>query len=422
MYPILLTFIIFLIVLVGGYVVVQRSKNKSVNEHTPKQETNNVLAISNDSTNELQVQFNMLSEIQEIDESRLVEITDSKLLGHVNNLLPEAYKTATTAANASDAIQRSVKPLYEAIIPVGEKLVDSQNMKGANRGFYRSSEGISGHANLVKYDGTTSVAANVASSAMNVGSMVVGQYYMYQINNELESISSDISQIMDFQNNEYKSKVFALVTKVKKLSSFQTEILENEELRKSEISNLNRLEQQCIELLGQANLTIADYSKKMDMDIKEYEEQLIDVQYWVVYQETLLEILYLIANLKYALYLGTVSRNQCNSLLSTYRKQVKDVKTGLQNWHLEQMEKYGINLEEGYRERYGVDGFLHKVPGMIRQELNYRPVSKDVVGIITKHLTARDKHRQVSTREVFDEDIKLIGKEGKVYYLPADSI
>src|SRR5699024_6043306 len=141
-----------------------------------------------------------------------------------------------------------------------------------------------------------------------------------------------------------------LVTKVKKMSSFQTEILENEELRKSEISNLNRLEQQCIELLGQANLTIADYSKKMDMGIKGYEEQLVGVQYWVVYQETLLEVLYLIANLKYALYLGTVSRDQCNSLLSTYGKQVKDVKIGLQNWHLEQMEKYGINLEEGYRD------------------------------------------------------------------------
>ena len=417
---ILIIFIV-LIVMVGGYLVFQKSK-KSVAEMKPEQENNSDIAITNGSTNELQVQFNMLSEIRDIDDSRLVEITDSKLLGHVNNLLPEAYKTATTSANDSDAIQRSVKPLYEAIIPTGEKLVDSQSMKGANRGFYRNSEGISGHANLVKYESTTSVAANVASSAMNVGSMVVGQYYMHQINTELESISSDISQIMDFQNNEYKSKVFALVTKVKKMSSFQTEILENEELRKSEISNLNRLEQQCIELLGQANLTIADYSKKMDMGIKEYEEQLVGVQYWVVYQETLLEVLYLIANLKYALYLGTVSRDQCNSLLSTYRKQVKDVKIGLQNWHLEQMEKYGINLEEGYRERYGVDGFLHKVPGMIRQELNYRPVSKDVVDIITKHLTARDKHRQLSTREVFDEEVKLIGKEGKVYYLPADSM
>lgn len=149
---------------------------------------------------------------------------------------------------------------------------------------------------------------------------------------------------------------------------------------------------------------------------------MVGVQYWVVYQETLLEVLYLIANLKYALYLGAVSRDQCNSLLSTYSKQSRDVSLGLQNWHLEQMEKYGINLEEGNRERYGVDGILHKVPGMIRKELNFRPVPKDVVDIITKHLTTREKHRQVITKEVFEENVKLIGKEGKVYYLPADSI
>lgn len=413
MNQILLIFI-FLIVLVGVYMVIMKSKKKLNNE-----EVTNKLAIANDSANKVQVQFNLLPEIQNIDDSRLIEIKDSKLLGHINNLIPETIKAATTAGNA---IQGSTKTVYEAILPAGKQLAKSRKTEGAFRGLTLGKKGIDGSAEFLPVNNASNVAANVASSAINVGSMVVGQYYMHQINTELESISSDISQIINFQNNEYKSKVFALVTKVKKMSSFQTEILENEELRKSEISNLNRLEQQCIELLGQANLTIADYSKKMDMDIKEYEEQLIDVQYWVVYQETLLEVLYLIANLKYALYLGTVSRDQCNSLLSTYIKQVKDVKIGLQNWHLEQMEKYGINLKEGYRERYGVDGFLHKVPGMIRKELKYRPVSKDVVEIITKHLTTADKRRNVSTKEVFDENVKLIGKEGKIYYLPTDSI
>lgn len=416
--PILLIFIV-IIVLVGVVMVLKKTKNKSVKELQPKQETGNELIIDNNSTNELQVQFNMLSEIREVDESRLVEIKDNKLLEKINNLIPETFKTATTIDNA---IQDTPKTLYEVIIPSGEKLVDSRSMEGAFRGFYRNSEGVSGHANLVHVENASNTAANVTSAAMNVGSMVVGQYYMTQINNELESIGSDISQIMDFQNNEYKSKVFALVTKVKKVSSFQTEILENEELRKAEISNLNRLEQQCIELLGQANLTIADYSKKMDIDIKDYEKELKDIQYWFVYQETLLEVLHLIANLKYVLYLGTVSRGQCNSLLGTYAKQVKNVSLRLQNWHLEQMEKYGINLEEGYRDRCGVDGFIHKLPGMIRQELNYRPVSKDSVEIITNHLTAKDKHLQVSTREAFNEDVKLIRKEEKLYYLPAKSM
>ena len=410
---------IALIILIGGYLIIQRLKSKSAVEVKPIVDTNGELAVAEDSISDLQVQFNILPEIKEIDESRLVEITDSKLLGHVNNLLPEAFKTATTVGNA---VQGSTKTLYEAILPAGKQLAKSKNTEGAFRGFTMGKKGIDGSAEFLSVNNASNVAANVASSAMGVGSMVVGQYYMTQINNELESISSDISQIMIFQNNEYKSKVFALVTKVKELSSFQIEILENEDLRKAEISNLNRIEQQSLELLGQANLTIADYSKKMDMGIKEYEEQLVDVQYWVVYQETLLEVLYLIANLKYALYLGAVSRDQCNSLLSTYSKQSRDVSLGLQNWHLEQIEKYGINLEEGNRERYGVDGILHKVPGMIRKELNFRPVPKDVVDIITKHLTTREKHRQVITKEVFEENVKLIGKEGKIYYLPADSI
>lgn len=132
--------------------------------------------------------------------------------------------------------------------------------------------------------------------------------------------------------------------------------------------------------------------------------------------------MYLIANLKYALYLGTVSRELCNSILPTYTKQVKDAILGLQNWHLEQIDKFGINLEEGYRERRGVDGAIHKVPGMIRRELNYRPVSEDIVETVIKHLTARDKPRQVPTSKVFNEDVKLIGIEGKVYYLPAHNV
>lgn len=410
---------ITLIILIGGYMIILRLKSKSAVEVKSIVDTNGELAVTEDSISDLQVQFNILPEIKEIDESRLVEITDSKLLGHVNNLLPETFKAATTVGNA---VRGSTKTLYEAILPAGKQLAKSKNTEGAFRGFTMGKKGIDGSAEFLPVNNASNVAANVASSAMGVGSMIVGQYYMTQINNELESISSDVSQIMDFQNNEYKSKVFALVTKVKELSSFQIEILENEDLRKAEISNLNRIEQQSLELLGQANLTIAAYSKNMDIDIKEYKKQLTDIQYWVVYQETLLEVLYLIANLKYTLYLGAVSRDQCNSLLSTYSKQSRDVSLGLQNWHLEQMEKYGINLEEGNRKRYGVDGILHKVPGMIRNELNYRPVSKDVIDIITKHLTARDKHRQVSTREVFDENVKLIGKEGKIYYLSADSI
>ena len=66
--------------------------------------------------------------------------------------------------------------------------------------------------------------------------MVVGQYYMTQINAELGLISESISKVSDFQDNEYRSRVFSLIAHVKTIADFQVEILENNELRLSKIS------------------------------------------------------------------------------------------------------------------------------------------------------------------------------------------
>lgn len=58
------------------------------------------------------------------------------------------------------------------------------------------------------------VVANTAVAAMGVASMVVGQYYMTQINAKLDAISDGISEIQNFQDNEYRSRVFSLVAHV----------------------------------------------------------------------------------------------------------------------------------------------------------------------------------------------------------------
>lgn len=81
--------------------------------------------------------------------------------------------------------------------------------------------------------------------------MVVGQYYMSQINAELGAISDGISNISDFQNNEYRSRVFSLVAHIKKIADFQVEILENEELRLSKISQLDSLEEECTKAINE---------------------------------------------------------------------------------------------------------------------------------------------------------------------------
>lgn len=414
--------IIVVIAAVGVLIYRKRKQQSETSENAiiTKQKSN--LANSeqvNETMNQLMIQLEQLP-AESINDSKLMKITDSKLLARVNNLVPELFQAGNAAVNAVQAAQANTQVLYQAIIPAGAKLADSKDMAGAVRGFYHGAEGVKGHANLVEVQRNANVSANVASSAMNVASMVVGQYYMSQIDAELGEINANITKIADFQDNEYKSKVFALVAQIQKMAKFQIDILDNDELRLTEIDNINRWEQECIQLLGQANLTIAGFAKKKDLDYKQYEKELAEAQNWFVYQETLMQVLIKIAELKHTLYLGAVTREQCFALLPTYSKQVQSALDQLSRWHQTQVEKLKINVNENSRKRTGLDGVIYFIPGLINEEKKFRSVSDITVKKIVEQ-TNGYVPQNFDLIDLFQKDVKIIAKDGKLYYLPQNT-
>ena len=193
------------------------------------------------------------------DDNKLVEINDSKVISHVNSLIPGLIQTGISVRN----LVNSTRDVYRVVLPAGAKLANSKTMKGAFRAIYHGADGIKGHANLVK-DTTQKgigIVTNSVSSVMNITSMVVGQYYMSQINNELDKINNNLSEIKNFQDNEYKGRVISLVSHIKNIADFKVEILEDNDLRLLKINKLERLQEECTKLLVQANLTIEGYSK-----------------------------------------------------------------------------------------------------------------------------------------------------------------
>lgn len=380
------------------------------------------LSQSDQKLNELAIQMEMLPAEAIPDESRLVEITDSKVLARVNNLVPGLAQAGVAGTNAVQAAKAGNEVLYRAIIPAGAKLTNSQAMEGAVRGFYRGADEIQGHANLVAVQAQkgTAVVANTAAAAMGVASMVVGQYYMTQINAELGEISDGISKISDFQDNEFRSRVFSLVAHVKKIADFQVEILENDELRLSKIAQLDSLEEECTQLLGQVNLTLAGYSKKNDLDYAAYEKELKEAQKWYTYQKALLDVLYKISDLRYTLHMGAVSREQCVALLPTYTKQVEDTQALLTGWHQTSVKRLGIDTDEIRRKRTGFDGVIHFLPGLFNDELNFRAIDEKTVGMITAQASAKSIEYPQDNSELYAEDVQLISKDGKIFYLPTD--
>lgn len=374
--------------------------------------------------NELVIQMEMLPAEAIEEDTKLVEITDSKVLAHVNNLVPGLAQAGNALNNAAQAVKAANgEVLYRAIIPAGAKLTDSKAMEGAVRGIYHGADGIRGHANLVKVEAQkgTAVVANTAAAAMGVASMVVGQYYMTRINAELGAISDGISQIQDFQDNEYRSRVFSLVAHVKKIADFQAEILENDELRLSKISQLDSLEEECTQLLGQANLTLAGFAKKNELDYEEYEKSLGNAQNWFMYQKSLLDVLYKISDLRYTLHLGAVSREQCIALLPTYTNQVNETQGRLTAWHEGTTKRLGIETDETRRKRAGFDGVVHFIPGLFNDDLNFRSIEKKTASMIAEQSSGHETLHKADTSELYAEDVQLISKDGKIYYLPTNS-
>lgn len=369
---------------------------------------------------DLIIQVEMLPTEIISDESGLVEITDSKVLARVNALVPGLVQAGNAVNNAVQAAQAQGQVLYRAIIPTGAKLTNSRGMEGAVRGFYRGTGGIQGHANLVAVEAQkgTAVVANTAAAAMGVASMVVGQYYMTQINAELGKISDGISKIADFQDNEYRSRVFSLVSHIKKITEFQVEILENDELRFSKITQLDNLEEECTKLLGQANLTLAGFAKKNGLDFGDYEKELHEAQNWYIYQSTLLEMLYKISDLRFTLHLGAVSREQCTALLLTYTQQAEETQIRLTHWHQETTKRLNVDTAEIFRKRDGWDKAVHFLPGLFNNNWNFRPISERTAGMIDSQASGHGELHHDNS-DLYLEDVQLISKDGKMYYLPS---
>lgn len=85
---------------------------------------------------------------------------------------------------------------------VKHPLFDIKSMQGAVRGSYLDINKQTKQANFMPVDtlyvSDVNAIANLIANAMNIASMVVGQYYMAQIDDKLGNIQNDISDIKIF--------------------------------------------------------------------------------------------------------------------------------------------------------------------------------------------------------------------------------
>lgn len=145
--------------------------------------------------NELQARVEQLPDVIEENELSLIEIKDEKVISRLKSAVPQLAQVGINAGALAQGAQLVNQGVYQAILPAGAKLVNSQNMEGAVRGFFRQGNGIAGQANWIAADSTVNKIAsvNMANAAMGAAALVVGQYYMKQINTQMIELNIILS-------------------------------------------------------------------------------------------------------------------------------------------------------------------------------------------------------------------------------------
>ena len=372
----------------------------------------------------LMPKFEILSEDVSVEEDKVHEISDEIVINRLNKLVPQlvnGYKQFADKNVVEHIKELENTKFYQIIIPEGAKLYKSKDLAGAFRGGYSVNGQLASQANLVPVTignaRDLSSIADTTATVMNVASLVVGQYYMSEINDKMEKMLGNLYKIADFQQMEFKARILALISKVGKISQFNAEIIENEEIRKRTLDNLSRHEDEATELLQQVNLSIEHLvSKNMSNDFEQYKENTYEFDKLITYQQYLLSILEEIGRLVYLLNMGMISSEYCYSSFNNYIKQSTGARNQLVNLHKNKIKQFEIDLKKKRYAKQGIEAIFFTPAIWFSNEWKYNELSKSVVAKIEKQSSNSLNFKNL-TNDLLNKETKIISKNGKYYYL-----
>ncbi|WP_312644843.1 topoisomerase IV [Hydrogenoanaerobacterium sp.] len=417
--------IIALALIVGGVVFLRKKSNSNGNnaistEHTDSVNSEALVTAGGVQDGEITIPIELLPVSTQIDEKSLFEITDSTVVARISELIPFTSQTGTRmmANNALNSLKGT--ELIKMDIPFS-RLTKSKDVVDAARGYVHGGRGVAAQANLTKVDMTkvtkATTVANGVANVMNVGSLVVGQYYMSEISSKLETMTKSIDKIGDFQDREFKSRILSVITLVGEISQFSSEIMGNDGQRTLKLSTLENLKATATELLGQVNITISDITQKCpNPNYENYQSKVEDFKVLVEYQNVLVAVLAEISKLTYLLGKGSISTERSYVAYSKYLGQARQTRTLLGQWHDKQVTALHIDLSKERITKAGIEAVVSAIPGLFDDKYKYNELSQSFVNKISTQVQAIPES-SAKPKEVYDADVEIIIKGDKYYYL-----
>ncbi len=371
---------------------------------------------------------NYFPTVQIIEDNKIIpseknKITDSnikKAIATIDNMLPKSaiissnIKKETELLNSNRVFFSAAKKGTENMQAVGNtgRVYGSQMKKDAltNRKLYSKQTEFTREDALVKSAGKNALV----NSGFNTVSMVVGQYYMNEINNKLEDIQNDINEISNYLDSEYQGKIMNVISKLKEITDNRIEILNNEFSTKKRYDEIIDLEKECKILLGQANDEIKKNIPNDDIEYNKYEKILKIISKWFARQQLLQRLLLEIGNLRYVMACGNETSELSHAQYNIYLEQTNFVNEKLKNLHTKMSKKYGIDINKS-RKNGKFYEIRKNTVGKIKEDWAYHKLDNSTVNMIESQTNI--KKLMPYTKENQDEVIKIQKYNGEYYNL-----
>jgi hypothetical protein len=239
---------------------------------------------------------------------------------------------------------------------------------------------------------------------------------MTEISNKLDAMNDNISKIGDFQERQFKSRILSLISLIAEISSFSTEILENDEIRKLKLGALENLKADNTELLGQVNITIDELSQKAPKNYADYQGLVDEFNLLLEYQVTLTSMLEEISKLTYLLAKGGNTSEMCYFQFNKFWEQSVKARKNLKAWHDDKITALSIDLTQKRVAKSGFDRVVSAPFALIDDDkFGYKPIADGVVQKVTTQTATEFESPPQS--EIYAHDVEIIIKDGKYFYL-----
>ena len=386
----------------------KRKQNKEAGENTAQ-------SLIKDTNKDLEIVLESLPATFNETQGHLVEITDPSVLARIDAVIPAAGVAGT---NIARAVGSTGETLYKVILKNGGQLVDSRAYGGAKRAMTMGENGIAEHANLLEVNPSgLGKVVNAGVTAVSVVSVVVGQYYMQQIDAMMGVISDELKGIVSTLDIQYRSQAASLIESVYNISKFRMDTMLNEKLRLRELDNIQELRKDCQTLLNQAETEMETVLKTEQPTYDSYISAIKRIEKWSRYQSILVQVLAQINELDFTLNMGAKTKVHCYGSLEIHTKKLDEIHAKILSWHKEQCEHLQIDLNEERRKNTGFFAKLLEKPiTVLKEEWMYKPLDKETVNLI-KNQTTQMPQLSYDPGNLFSEDVEIVVRGDKKYYL-----